>query len=82
MKKQDESRKRAAMTPGDGYICIGATALRDPVTRAFLPSVPLYIRAEDAEPGAMEKLLGDAGALFADKMKQYMDGCAAAGHEI
>ena len=30
-----------------GFIQIGVTALRDPGTGEYLPSVPLYIRAED-----------------------------------
>lgn len=32
----------------DGYIQIGVTALRDPVTREPLEAVPLYVRAADA----------------------------------
>ena len=31
------------------YIQVGVTAMRDPITGDFLPSVPLYIRAEDQE---------------------------------
>ena len=31
------------------YIQVGVTAMRDPITGGFLPSVPLYIRAEDRE---------------------------------
>ena len=30
-----------------GYIQIGQTAARDPITGEFLPAVPLYIRKKD-----------------------------------
>lgn len=55
------------------YIQIGVTALRDPATGGFLPSVPLYIRAEDQEK--VEPPFIDDSALQAlkDKYKQYME---------
>ena len=61
------------------YIQVGVTALRDPVTREFLPAVPLYIKAEDGAEKAEEKLVKDLGNLFARQIKQYMDKCEAAG---
>lgn len=66
------------------FIQIGVTALRDPVTGDFLPAVPLYIREEDQgkttaafpqDETALAKALGD-------KMKEYLDGCKAAGVEV
>ncbi len=61
------------------YIQIGETALRDPVTGAFLPSVPLYIKADDSAIAGEEQLIQDIGRVLAGKFKQYMDGCAKAG---
>lgn len=37
--KQETTEQR------EDFIQIGFTALRDPVTRDFLPAVPLYIKA-------------------------------------
>lgn len=61
-------------------IQIGVTALRSP-SGDFLPSVPIYIKAEDA--GAInpttgrtmqeDLALGDVAKVFADKFKQYAD---------
>lgn len=33
----------------EGFVQVGVTALRDPVTLEFLPAVPLYVAAEDVE---------------------------------
>lgn len=56
------------------FIQIGITALRDPQTGGFLPAVPLYIKAEgDAEP-AEAQALRDISKVFAERMKQYVDG--------
>lgn len=60
---------------------IGITALRDPKTGDFLPAVPLYIKVTSDEINpktgmtqAEEYALADVGKIFADKMKQYLDG--------
>lgn len=60
---------------------IGVTALRDP-SGGFLPSVPLFIREEDAgkinpatgRPVQEDLVLDDIAKIFADKFKQYADG--------
>ena len=53
------------------YIQVGVTAMRDPATGGFLPSVPLYIRAEDR--GKVEIPVFDDSAFQAlkDKFKEY-----------
>lgn len=60
---------------------IGVTALRDPATGDFLPAVPLYIKVSSDEINpetgmtkAEEYALEDVAKVFADKMKQYMQG--------
>jgi len=64
------------------FIQVGVTALRDPATGDYLPPVPLYIKAEGGAAEAEEKLIQDIGNLLAQRMKQYMDGCKAAGIEV
>lgn len=76
---------RACETEKESYIQIGVTALRDPTTGDFLPSVPLYIRAEDRKKVSVPLFTGDETELakvLAGKMKQYVDGCRAAGVKI
>lgn len=63
----------------ENFIEIGYTALRDPVTGEFLPAVPLYIKADESAEAAKETLIHDLGALFAQRMKAYKEGCKAAG---
>jgi len=61
-----------------GYVQIGVTALRAPGTGEFLPAVPLYIRAEDAEGPYVPK---DDGGLWRElgaKMKEYHEAAMAA----
>jgi hypothetical protein len=63
------------------FIQIGVTALRSP-SGEFLPSIPLYIKAEDAgeinphtgRTVAEDAALGDVAKVFADKFKQYKEG--------
>lgn len=55
------------------YIQVGFTALRDPATGAFLPSVPLYIEATEGAQKAEAALTDDIAKLFAQRMKQYVD---------
>lgn len=56
------------------FIQIGITALRDPATGGFLPAVPLYIEATEAATEAQAAMIKDIGKVFAEKMKQYIDG--------
>ena len=60
-----------------GFIQIGVTALRDPVTGEFLPEVPLYVEAEHRERVA-ETMDEDLRKLFAGKMAQYRKETARA----
>lgn len=39
------------------YEQVGVIALRDPVSGAFLPAVPLYVRAGDGVPAKLEGLI-------------------------
>ena len=64
------------------YLQIGVTALRDPATGAFLPAVPLYIRAEDNAAAEEQHLIDDIGNLLAKRIKKYMDGCREAGAAV
>lgn len=61
------------------FIQVGFTATRDPWTGEFLPSMPLYIKATDQANEAAQGLTEDIGKILAGKMKQYIDGCRAAG---
>jgi hypothetical protein len=58
------------------YIQIGVTALRDPVTREFLPGVPMYIKATPEAEDSRKYLLGDMAKLFAEKMREYKEKAA------
>ena len=53
------------------FVQVGVTAMRDPVTGGFLPSVPLYVKEEDAgaieAPGTGEPLMKE----LAEKIKAY-----------
>lgn len=64
------------------YIQVGVTALRNPATGEFLPAVPLYIKAEGGAEEAEEQLIEDIGALLAQRIKAYKDGCKKAGVQI
>lgn len=61
------------------FIQVGVTALRDPLTGGYLPSVPLYIEATDQAVVAENGLLDNIGGVLAQKFKEYMDGCKKAG---
>lgn len=56
------------------FVQVGITALRDPKTREFLPSVPLYVRSEDADSPAMVGFADDIVKIFAQKFKEYVEG--------
>lgn len=60
------------------FIQVGFTAMRDPATGAFLPSVPLYIEATEGAQKDDAALTDDIAKLFAQKMKQYMDATGEA----
>lgn len=60
------------------FIQVGVTALRDPLTGGFLPSVPIYIEATDQAVVAENGLLDNIGGVLAQKFKEYMDGCKKA----
>ena len=55
----------------DDYIQIGVTAMRDQ-KGDFLPSVPLYIRAEDQEKVAQPYIDESALKSLMDKYMQYV----------
>jgi hypothetical protein len=55
------------------YIQVGVTAARDPKTGACLPTVPIYREAQNEQQTA-EILPFDVGKLFAEKMRQYIEG--------
>ena len=54
------------------YIPVGVMAMRDPITGDFLPSVPLYVRAEDQEKVEAPVFDDAAIRMLADKWKQYV----------
>lgn len=67
------------------FIQVGIVAMRDE-TGGFLPSKPLFIRAEDAggtneqtgHAKGEEVALIDVATVFADKFRQYINGTRAA----
>ena len=70
------------MDNNERFIQVGVTAMRDPNTGEFLPAVPLYIKADDKAVASEEKLTIDLGKLFASRMRQYRNGCRAAGLQV
>ncbi len=61
------------MSPNPDFIQIGTTAMRDPGTGDFLPSVPLYVKVDDA--AKVDTVLIDGCTLYhslADKFGQYV----------
>ena len=61
------------------YIQVGYTALRHPGTGEFMPAVPLFIQADDGAKAAEQRVTEDIGALLAQRMKAYKEGCRKAG---
>ena len=53
------------------YIEVGVTSARDPITREFLPAVPMYIKSTPEESEAA--LIKDLGKLFGLRMRQYIE---------
>lgn len=66
----------------ENFVQIGFGAFRNPKTGEFMPSVPLYVRREDATVGTSKTLLDNFGALMAKKMKDYVDACEEQGHPV
>lgn len=69
---------------GEHFVQIGFTALRDPATGGFLPSVPLFIRVDsaqiDAKTGLAEcenELHIDIATVLAEKFGAYVRGVRA-----
>ena len=56
------------------FIQVGVTAMRDPKTGGFLPSVPIYIEATSEAEESEKELITDVANVFADKMRQYIEG--------
>ena len=64
------------------YVQIGVTALRNPKTGDFMPSVPIYVKKKDlrhAVPPIGEDNIAD---ILARKFEAYRNACAEAGVEI
>ena len=66
-------------TSGEYFVQCGVTALRDPATGEFLPSLPLYVKVPaeevDQQTGLAEcekDLCADIAGVFADKFKKYV----------
>lgn len=53
---------------------VGFMAFRDPETKEFGPKIPLYAESTAELKAGEEKLTSDIGKVFAQKMKQYIDG--------
>ena len=66
----------------NGFIQVGVTAARDPMTGDFLPAVPLYIEATDAAAKSADGLIEDIQSLFAARFAAYMDATEAAGVSV
>ena len=65
-----------------GYIQIGVTALRDPMTGEPLKSVPMYVKAEDLEETASVPMgIDNLSGVLAEKFREYLEECRAAGLE-
>ena len=47
--------------------------MRDPATGGFHPSVPLYIKADDAAKEAEQQMYKEVGKALAGMMKKYID---------
>lgn len=63
------------------FVQVGVTALRGPDGK-YLPAVPIYVEANKQSEEAERGLIEDLGKLLAAQMKQYVDGCRAAGIAI
>ena len=70
-----KSTKKGAqgMLTEDGFIQIGFTGQRDPMTGEFGPAIPLYIKSDKVAEEQMESLYEDFGKLIAHRIKEEMD---------
>jgi len=55
------------------YIEVGVTSARDPITREFLPAVPMYIKSTPEAEESEAALIKDLGKLFGRRMRQYIE---------
>ena len=61
------------MTQSPDFIQIGTTAMRDPGTGEFLPSVPLYVKVGDAAKVDAVVINGsELARTLADRFGQYV----------
>lgn len=58
---------------------VGSFALRDQATGEFLPSVPLYIEANEQAQVNEAVLQREIAHIFAGKFGEYMRGCEIIG---
>ena len=79
--KKKPPEPQPAPKPKFQFIQIGITAARDPITGEFLPAVPLYIRADDAQHVSTPQpgIFTDLNRHLADKMRQDVEGCREEG---
>ena len=55
------------------YNEVGVTSARDPITREFLPAVPMYIKSTSEAEESEAALIKDLGKLFGLRMRQYIE---------
>jgi hypothetical protein len=63
----------------EGFIQIGFTAARDPLTGDFLPAVPLYVESTDAAKKSAEGLIDDIKSLLIARFAEYVKATESAG---
>lgn len=63
------------------FIQIGSTAARKPETGEFLPSVPIFAEVTPDTEAAEAVAVADVAQIFAQKMKQYIDGDGHVGRD-
>lgn len=63
------------------YVQVGVTAMRDPLTGDFLPSVPLYARKTDIEKASIPETLNlyDIKRVLGMKFREYEEECRKRG---
>ncbi len=73
-ERASSKRKENKEVQEPRFIQIGTTAARDPVTGEFLPSEPIYAEVMPEIEEAAATTFRNVGKLFAEKMRQYVDG--------
>lgn len=53
----------------NGFVQVGFTAMRDPMTGEFMEPVPLFIREEDRDVANEEKLINDLARTLAAQIR-------------